>query len=236
MTRDFEDHCWKDVMPPKVLELYRHYARDTFVGPSPALLAIDLYKLVYQGGARPVEEVSKQYPSSCGVFAWNAIAPTQRVFAAARAAGIPVIYTTTDVRPDSRPGRVKATNRSGAPVDPAVYDIKEEFAPEPGDLLITKQRASAFYGTPLTAHLNMLGVRSLIVVGDSTSGCVRASSVDAYSHGYHVTLVEEGCFDRCELSHKVNLFDMHHKYCDVMHADEVIAALAKLEVGRAAAE
>ena len=236
MARDFEDHCWKDVMPAKVLELYKHYQRDIFVGPSPALLAIDLYKLVYQGGAKPVEEVSKEYPSSCGVFAWTAIAPTQRVFAAARAAGLPVIYTTSDARPDSRPGRVKATNRANTPLDPSVYEIKEEFQPEPGDLVVTKQRASAFYGTPLAAHLTMLGVRSLIVVGDSTSGCVRASAVDAYSHGFHVTLVEEGCFDRCELSHKVNLFDMHHKYCDVMHVDEVIAALAKQKEVRAAAE
>ena len=233
----FEDHCWKDVMPANVLELYKHYARDTFVGPNAALLAIDLYKLVYEGGAKPVDEVSKTYPSSCGVFAWNAIPPTQRVFAAARAAGLPVIYTTSDARPDSRPGRVKATNRSNIPLDPAVYEIKEEFAPQPGDLVIRKQRASAFYGTPLSAHLTMLGVRSLIVVGDSTSGCVRASSVDGYSHGFHVTLVEEGCFDRCELSHKVNLFDMHHKYCDVMHVDEVIAALGKIKPAvRAAAE
>jgi isochorismate hydrolase len=65
---------------------------------------------------------------------------------------------------------------------------------------------------------------------------VRASAVDAYSHGYHVTLVEECCFDRCELSHKVNLFDMHHKYCDVMHVDEVLAALQAMKPVKAAAE
>ena len=236
VAADFEDHCWKDVMPAHVLELYKHYARKTFVGPSPALLAIDLYKLVYQGGPKPVEVVSKQYPSSCGIFAYNAIPHTQRVFGAARAAGIPVIYTTSETRPDSRPGRVTATNRRSVPLDPEIYEIKEEFAPQPGDLVITKQRASAFYGTPLAAHLNMLGVRSLIVVGDSTSGCVRASSVDGYSAGYHVTLVEEGCFDRCELSHKVNLFDMHHKYCDVMHVDEVVAALGKIKGVKVAAE
>lgn len=237
MARDFEDHCWKDVMPPAMLELYRHYARETFVGPNPAVLAIDLYKLVYQGGPKPVEEVTKQYPSSCGVFAYNAIPPTQKLFAAARAAGLPIIYTTQETRADSRPGRVMATKRNHTPLDPAVYEIKEELAPQPGDLVITKQRASAFYGTPLAAHLTMLGVRSLIVVGDSTSGCVRASSVDGYSHGFHMTLVEECCFDRCELSHKVNLFDMHHKYCDVMHVDEVIEAVGKLKTTmRAAAE
>jgi nicotinamidase-related amidase len=68
-------------------------------------------------------------------------------------------------------------------------------------------------------------VQTLIICGESTSGCVRATAVDAYSHGYHVVLVEECCFDRSILSHKINLFDMHHKYVDVMHVDDVVAYL-----------
>lgn len=236
MARDFEDHCWKDVIPAPMLELYRHYQREIFVGPAPALLAIDLYELVYQGGPGPVEDVSKRYPSACGRFAYDAIDPTKALFAAARKADLPVIYTTTDVRPDSKPSRVSATNRRKAPVDPASYAIRSEFAPQPGDTVITKQRASAFFGTPLIAHLTQLGVRSLLICGDSTSGCVRASAVDAYSHGFHVVLVEECCFDRCELSHKVNLFDMHHKYCDVMHVEDVLADLEARTRQRAAAE
>ena len=84
-------------------------------------------------------------------------------------------------------------------------------------------RASAFSGTPLFSHLSLLGIQSLIACGESTSGCVRASVVDAYSNGFHVVVVEECCFDRSMLSHKVNLFDMHHKYTDVIHLDDVIA-------------
>lgn len=227
MKERFEDHCWRDVVPEDILTLYSHYARDVFVGPRPALLAIDLYELAYQGGPHPVSEVSKTYPSSCGENAWNAIAPTQRLFGAARAAGIPVFYSTSDTRPESSPASVVATKRRGIPVDPAVYAIRPEFAPQPGDVVITKMRASAFFGTSLTAHLTQLGIQSLIVFGESTSGCVRASVVEGYSHGYHVTVVEECCFDRSPLSHKVNLFDMHHKYADVMGIDEVEAHLAK---------
>ena len=107
MTRDFEDHCWKDVVPADVLELYSHYSREVFVGPDPALLAIDLYELAYQGGPQPVNEVAKTYPSSCGEYAWAAIEPTQRLFAAARSAGIPVVYSTAETRPDSQPGKVR---------------------------------------------------------------------------------------------------------------------------------
>src|SRR5215468_6431568 len=162
-----------------------------------------------------------------------AIAPTKRLFAAARAVGLPIFYSTGDTRAESRPSLVTATKRNKPPVDAADYAIRPEFKPQPQDVVITKQRASVFFGTPLVAHLTQLGVQTLIICGESTSGCVRATAVDAYSHGYHVVLVEECCFDRSILSHKVNLFDMHHKYADVMHIDEVAAHLDGLAVRKA---
>lgn len=225
MSDPFEDHCWKDVIPADVLKVYSHYSREVFIGPKPALLAVDLYELVYQGGPKPVAEVSGTYPSSCGEFAWAAIEPTKRLFAAARAAGMPVVYSTNETRPDSRATPVWATRRQRGTVASELYDIRPEFKPRPGDIVIRKMRASAFFGSPLIAHLTQLGVQTVIVCGESTSGCVRATVVDAYSHGFHVVLVEECCFDRSLLSHKVNLFDMHHKYADVMGVDAVIAHL-----------
>ncbi len=229
MIDAFEDHCWRDVIPADVLELYAHYKRDTFVGPRPALLAIDLYMMAYRGGANPVNEVAKQFPSSCGINAWRAIEPTRRLFAAARAAGIPIFYTTGETRDSARPGKIKATHRKMTPPLPDDFDIFPDFAHQPGDVVINKQRASGFYGTPLSAHLTQLGVQSLIVIGESTSGCVRASTVDGYSAGYHMTMVEECCYDRSEISHKVNLFDLHHKYADVMKVDDVIKALSSIQ-------
>jgi maleamate amidohydrolase len=234
MTDEFEDYCWKDVIPPDVLDIYSKYKRKVFVGPNAALLAIDLYECVYAGGAKPVKELVRQYGSSCGEYAYAAIEPTKRLFAAARAAGLPVFYSTSDTRSASAPNFVAATKRNRPPVDPADYAIRPEFKPQPGDVVITKQRASEFFGTPLIAHLTQLGIQTLIVCGESTSGCVRATCVDAYSHGFHVVLVEECCFDRSLLSHKVNLFDMHHKYADVMHVDAVIAHLDGLKVQKKA--
>ncbi len=227
MSDDFEDHCWRDIVTPDLLDIYSAYKRKTFVGPAPALLAIDLYELVYRGGAQPPVKLAKEFPSACGIYAYAAIEPTKRLFAAARTAGLPIFYSTGDTRGESRPTFVNATKRNKPSVEPADYAIRPEFKPQPGDVVITKQRASAFYGTPLAAHLTQLGIQTLIICGESTSGCVRASAVDAYSHGYHVVLVEECCFDRSPLSHKVNLFDLHHKYADVMHVEEVIAHLAQ---------
>ena len=82
------------MIPPDVMEIYAAYRREVYVGRSPALLAIDLYNLVYQGGAKQVNELIDRYPSACGVFAYAAIEPTKRLFAAARSHGLPVIYTT----------------------------------------------------------------------------------------------------------------------------------------------
>ncbi len=225
MASDFENHVWKDVVPETILDIYQAYEREIYVGRKPALLAIDLYKLAYDGGPQPVEEVVKEYPSSCGINAWNAIPPTQRLFKAARAVGIPIIYTTTEARAEANVARAYATARQRTRLSETSWEIKEEFAPQPGDLVVYKQRASAFYGTPLLAQLHQMGVESLIVCGESTSGCVRASVVDAYSNGIHTTIAEECVFDRSELSHKVNLFDMHHKYADVMRVDDIVKHL-----------
>jgi nicotinamidase-related amidase len=228
------DHCWTDVVDPNELEIYRtFFKRDQrIVGDKPALLAIDLYEKVYAGGPLPVREVNRLYPGSCGIHAYNAIEPTKRLFAAARAAGLPIVYTTANPNP-----RVSATNRQKDQAETksrSGTEIWKDFAPQPNDLIIRKERASGFFGTPLTAHLQQWGVRSLIVCGESTSGCVRASVVEGFSNGFHMTVVEECVYDRSVLSHKVSLFDMHHKYADVMHVDEVVSHLNGLPRMRAA--
>ena len=229
----FNDHCWNDVVPESDLNLYSGWRRETFVGPRPALLAIDLYDLVYRGGPLPPAEINERYPNTCGLFAHRAIAPTKKLIAAARRAGIPIFFCSQETRPNNRPSGAHSTRRKR---EPAVdgYAIYHEFTVEPEDILILKQRASIFQGTPLFSHLSLLGVQSLIVCGESTSGCVRASVVDGYSSGFHVSIVEECTYDRAELTHKVNLFDMHHKYADVMHIDEVLAHLGASGLERAA--
>src|SRR4029079_7560188 len=111
MADDFENHCWKDIVPPDVLDIYSHYIRKTFVGSAPALLAIDLYELAYQGGPKPVAELHTIHPSLWGEYAAAEIEPTKRLFAAARAAGLPIFYTTQDTRTDSLPSRGTAARR-----------------------------------------------------------------------------------------------------------------------------
>src|SRR5207247_6799104 len=93
----------------------------------------------------------------------------------------------------------------------------------PRDIIIRKQKPSGFFGSNLAAYLTLLGADSVIVVGTTTSGCVRATVVDAFSLNYRVILAEEGCFDRSEASHAVSLCDMHAKYAHVVPTAEVLA-------------
>ncbi len=221
MVDKFEDHCWQDIVTEEIMDIYKPYRREIYVGERPALLAIDLYNLAYRGGPQPVHEVVKEHKSACGTYAYDAIEPTKELFALARAQGLPIFYTTTESRKEVQPAAVHATNRQITGIDADDFEIFEAFTPQPEDIIIYKERASGFYGTPLIAHLTRLGINSLIVCGESTSGCVRASVVDGYSNGYHVTIVEECVFDRSIISHKVNLFDLHHKYADLMKLAEV---------------
>jgi nicotinamidase-related amidase len=105
------------------------------------------------------------------------------------------------------------------------YDIIDEVAPGPGELVIRKSAASAFLGTPIIGHLVDRGVDTIIVGGESTSGCVRASVVDGCGNRFHMVVVEECVFDRHEACHAINLFDMSQKYADVVQLDEALAYL-----------
>ncbi len=226
MKIGFENHCWADLVPDEILKVYEPYHREVYVGERAALLAIDLYNLVYRGGAKAPHELVEEYPSTCGQYAWDAIEPTKQLFAMARSVGIPVLYTTAPTTSD-----VVATNRQeGLGDTDDDYEIFEAFAPQEGDVMIVKERASAFYGTPILAELNRMGIGSLIICGESTSGCVRASAVDAYSAGYHVSIAEECVFDRSILSHKINLFDLHHKYADVMPLSDIVSHLEDVAI------
>ena len=145
----FNDHCWNDVVPEADLKLYATWRRETFVGPQPALLAIDLYDLVYRGGPHSPYELNDRYPGTCGIHAHRAIAPTLRLIAAARSAGIPVFFCTQDTRPQNRPPGAVSTRRQGEARAADGYALYHAFVPAPSDVIIWKQRASAFAGTPL---------------------------------------------------------------------------------------
>ncbi len=223
-------HAWEDIIDDEIRQINANYASHAGLRKRPALLCIDNYNAVFGDRPEPVLEAIKRFPSSCGLAAWNAIEPTQRLMAAARTAGLPVIHTTRGELIRSTPSQITSTKRKNKGQDAAWdYAPFPTLAPNPDELVIYKMRASVFYGTVLATYLMQRDVNTLIICGNSTSGCVRASVNDAYMRGYSVGIVEDCVFDRNWLSHKVNLFDMNAKYGDVMFLEETLAYLASLK-------
>ena len=117
-------------------------------------------------------------------------------------------------------------------------EIDPRLPVEEVDHLFVKKFPSAFYGTNLQSMLTGLGVDTTIIVGNSTSGCVRATACDAISGGFRPVVPSDCVADRAPLSHQINLFDMNSKYADVMSSEDVLAYLVGLagEMGKVAAE
>ena len=145
---DFEDHCWKDVISEADMKLsfYERCARETFVGPSPALICIDLYNSAYRGGPLPPSEIQSEGPNSCGIYSHRAIEPTKKLIASARRAGIPIFFCTQDTRPHNRPpGAVSTRTKKISRIAsrrlrhlPRVYPARRRR----GDLQAARQRVS----------------------------------------------------------------------------------------------
>ncbi len=219
-------HTWEDVIDDEIREIASNYEAAKGFRERPALLCIDNYNAVFGDRPEPVLEAMKRFPSSCGLAAWEALAPTKRLMAASRAAGIPVIHTTRDDLSQSGRSSLSSTKRVRRDSDPAwEHAFFAPLTPLADELVIRKTRASAFFGTSLIAHLVQMNVNQLLVCGNSTSGCVRASVIEGYMHGFNVAVVEECVFDRNWLSHKMNLFDMNSKYADVVFLKEALAYL-----------
>ena len=151
---------------------------------------------------------------------------------------MPVIYTTGMGREDNWDSGSWAWKNSRNKEDRRTIvsnldgnEIVTPIAPAPQDIVVLKQKPSGFFGTNMTSYLTLLGCDSLIVTGTTTSGCVRATVLDAFSLNYRVAVAEEGCFDRSQASHAINLCDMNAKYADVVKTSEVVSYLQGLPSG-----
>ncbi|MEA3263611.1 MAG: N-carbamoylsarcosine amidohydrolase [Pseudomonadota bacterium] len=186
-------------------------------GRKPALLIVD-FVVAYLDPASPLY---------AGVE--DALASNERLLAAARKAGIPVLFTNVEYSPGGADGGVfyrkvpalKLFER-GSPMGAFPASLQ----PQDGELVITKQYASSFFGTTLAATLTAMGVDTLLITGLSTSGCVRATALDACQHGFLPFVVREACGDRHPGPHEANLFDLQAKYAEVISETEAIAHIS----------
>lgn len=206
------------------MDLHKDYERAGFgnrlpFGDRPALLIVDVVR-AYLDPASPLYARGEA-----------ALASNVRLREAAHAKGVPVILTRVLYEPQGRDGgwfyrKIGALEhfREGSPF--AIFPA--ELAPTPQDIIVTKQYASAFFGTTLASTLCAMGVDSLLITGYSTSGCVRATALDALQHGFRPFVVKDACADRDPRPHEANLFDLQQKYAEVIGEAEALDLLANV--------
>ncbi|WP_405819467.1 isochorismatase family protein [Streptomyces sp. NBC_01390] len=177
-------------------------------GTSPALLLVDPARAY----------VDPACPLYAGAGAEGAAEAMRGLLSVARAAGIPVIVTRVVLRPDGSDGGVffRKVPSLRAFVEGSPYgEFIKGLAPRETELTVTKQYPSAFFGTPLSTYLTSHGIDTVLIAGLTTSGCVRATALDAMQHGFVPVVVEEAVGDRDAGVHAANLFDIRHKIGEV---------------------
>jgi maleamate amidohydrolase len=192
-------------------------------GQRPALVVIDFVKAYLTPG-------SVLY-AGAGVEA--ARTACESLLKAARAANIPVLHTNVAYQSGGRDGgvffrKLPALKCFETGVSPELTEFAAGLEPARGEILITKQYASAFFGTSLAATLTSMQIDTLLIAGVSTSGCIRASAVDACQHGFIPLVVRDAVGDRAPGPHEANLFDLQAKYAEVVSLDEACLYLNRV--------
>jgi nicotinamidase-related amidase len=229
---------WEPVISAEERAIYEAagYGKRGRWGSRPALIVIDVNYNFVGDRPEPILESIKRFHDSCGEAGWRAVPKISELLQQARRADIPIFYTTQDNRVDrlvlgSWDSKNERALEPSEELQRIGTRIVDEIAPRAADVVFVKLKPSAFFGTPLISWLNELRVDTLIVTGVSTSGCVRATTIDAFSYNFSVVVVEDCVFDRAETPHLVNLFDMHAKYADVVPLEEAIGYLQGLDEG-----
>ena len=209
-------------------------------GRRPALLIIDAQ--YYMTGIRGASDNAEKYPLACGEAGFRAVDEMKGLLHAARTARVPVFFTRFVVDPiNDDVGMFHRKLGTGIGSGPNLYfdgthgaEIVEDLKPLATEIVIDKKKKSAFFGTPLLSLLIDRRVDTCVIVGGSTSNCVRATVVDSEQYNFFTIVPEEAVFDRVAVTHKINLFDINRLYGDVMPVAEVVAYLER--IGRQSAD
>jgi nicotinamidase-related amidase len=225
---------WMKSIPESELRFYKKagFMGELKPGRRTALIVVDVTLGFCGSQGLSLDDAIAEFSTACGPAAWVAMPRIARLIELFRARDLPIVYSLSDLA--SVPFTGKATKGNRLTTPPRFNEFPAAVAPRPQDWVLAKTKASAFFQTPLSAALIRQGVDTLVFCGVSTSGCVRASVVDGFSHGFQTFVVDECCFDRSEFAHAANLFDMNAKYAVVLSLDETERMMAT--ASRAAAE
>ena len=202
--------------------------REPTLGSKPALIVVDLTRTFVRDG----------YPLHHNETGGReAVQANIELLATARSVGIPIFFTKalrgsmTGGKTSAEGGRRKGQSPTLFVTPEGLPDgnvVAEELDPQPNETIVGKAKASGFFGTALQSYLNLFDVDTVIVTGMTTSGCVRATALDADALNYHVVIPHQACADYAPAFHQYSLLDMHVKYCEVLDLDVVQRYLVDL--------
>ena len=226
---------WMKLIPEADLATYRAggFLRDVKLGERAALIVVDVTMGFCGSPGLSLEQAIAEFPTACGPVSWETMPRVARLVKLFRDRKLPIVFTNNDLAANAYAGKATKGERSAKP-NHRFNDFPPEIAPRDGEWVLAKTKASGFFQTPLAAHLVRERVDTAVVCGVSTSGCVRATAVDAYSHGFTTFVVDECCFDRSWFAHCANLFDLEAKYASVVSLHELEALLGPARISSAA--
>lgn|SRR5690606_13692921 len=227
-----QKRIWDDLITQREKDLYMKtgFGRESGIGDRCALLVIDAQSRTIGSKPLPIEEAIKEYPTSCGEYAWQALPQIKALVDFFHEKNWPIFYPYVAYKNDYDQGQFGTKVSAVMNVPAEGYNFPDIIAPKNGAIKVAKYHPSAFFGTSLNSYLIGQKIDTLIVTGATTSGCVRGTVVDGSSLNYKVIVVEDAVFDRVPSSHAVNLFDMASKYADVMPAQRLIELLDDVKV------
>jgi nicotinamidase-related amidase len=212
---------WMKFIPAEELATYSKagFSGAFEPGARSALIVVDVTYGFTGSSGLTLDEAIREYPTACGPSSWVAMPKIARLIHTFRSLDRPIVFTRSSARDVPFAGKATKGKRSGA-VDARFNDFPDAVVPRAGEWVLEKTKASAFFMTPLPIYLVKQNVDTVFLCGVSTSGCVRASTVDACSHGFNIFVIDDCCFDRSAFAHAANLFDMNAKYATVLSLGE----------------
>jgi nicotinamidase-related amidase len=225
---------WMKVIPAEELATYSKagFSGAGTPGARTALIVVDVTYGFTGSPGLTLEQAIKEYPTACGPASWTAMPRIARLVELFRSLHLPIVFTRSSA--DDVPFAGKATKgKRNLVVEPRFNEFPDAVKPRAGEWVLEKTKASCFFMTPLPIYLVKEKIDTLVLCGVSTSGCVRASTVDACSHGFNTFVVDDCCFDRSAFAHAANLFDMNAKYATVLSLEELEVIMRGRQMAKA---
>jgi nicotinamidase-related amidase len=213
---------WMKQIPASELKTYEKagFMGEARIGERTALIVVDVTYGFTGSEGLSLEEAIAEFGPACGPVSWETLPRIAKLIGLFRDLSRPVIFTRSHMYNNLFAGKATKSTRSLSP-DPKFNDFPPQILPQENEWILEKTRASVFFQTPMASYLVQNGVDTVVLCGVSTSGCVRATIVDSFSHGFRTIAIDDACGDQDSEPHDANMRDVGRRYADVIQTKTI---------------